>query len=708
MSEETGAVGGFRFHIANMSIQRWDTAAGFIGYPVTLTAATVDTVNIASISLDPGYLGSEDASRLAFVGASITEAVTGREIGGTWRLTNTDVLPLNVFIGIKSVAWNGGTLVAGTTASNAVYYFEDLLTISPTIDSTPTFKRPGGTDNVIVAWAGTNVVAGTAGAESAFSISRDDAKSFNDVSLINTAIANLEDLWVTKDASKVYLVTDNGANTSLWRRTDIWERVLVLKGSTGYIARGALDNKDIVYLAKISGNRLYFTADGGDHNWAARISVDSIRDLAVQDDSIAYVAVSGSAEVSKSTNAGFTWDTPVATNLASGNVNSIRIIGPNRLLVGSTGGYVSYSTDGNANWTTIDKEVGDSGLTQVTASGLATGDFIYATTNAEPESVYRWTIGTNTSWDDIIVDDLATYDEDTGDPIFEFGAYGIELVKGTLYVLGVDTNDEVSAVWRTLSPATATDTSTWSKKLTSDSDDILLMSEPQALKVSTGSIKLWAVDTNNTGLYSFTDTLADTPPTVVGPAMAAKVRINPVTGRAQDVTFTWSRLSNATKYDLQIAMDSGFTQVARTVTKESSDATVTVILGPFSEGGSGEALEWQDGATYYWKVRTSSDGPLYSPYSAAQNFTVDLAKEQLPPVTLTLAPPAPVINLPPPVINLPPPIQITIPPAPTITLPPAPAPPAPITPSYILAIVIIGAVLVIALIILIVRSRRPV
>jgi hypothetical protein len=334
----------------------------------------------------------------------------------------------------------------------------------------------------------------------------------------------------------------------------------------------------------------------------------------------------------------------------------------------------------------------------------------------ESENVYRWQIGTSTSWDDIIVDEMVTWyddDDDADTPDVEdakFGAYGIELYKGVLYVLAVDLNGPesdpgvpVSAVWRTLSPSTATDTSTWSFK---DEEDILLDAVPQALKVSSGSVKLWAVNTEvdpDADLYIFTDALADTAPTVTGPADAVIIKLNPITGRANDVSFTWSRLSNATEYQLQVALDKDFTQVIFSDTKASSDGTVAWIQGPFID----ESVEWMEGQVYYWRVRTSSDGPLYSPYSAARSFTVAIATVT-PPVTILPAPPAPVINLPAPVINLPAPTTITIPPAQIITIPPAPAPPAPIAPAYIWAVVIIGAVLVIAVIILIVRTRRPV
>jgi hypothetical protein len=59
-------------------------------------------------------------------------------------------------------------------------------------------------------------------------------------------------------------------------------------------------------------------------------------------------------------------------------------------------------------------------------------------------------------------------------------------------------------------------------------------------------------------------------------------------------------------------------------------------------------------------------------------------------------------QVPPPVINIPAP-----PPAQEIVIPPAPTPEE-IAPGYIWAIIIIGAVLVIAVIVLIVRTRRTV
>jgi hypothetical protein len=437
---------------------------------------------------------------------------------------------------------------------------------------------------------------------------------------------------------------------------------------------------------------VFYTSDAGQTKWTIRYATEEIQDLAVESADVIYAAVFESTDVIKSTNGGFLWDDAEDTG-TDNYLQMIRSLAKDKLIVGSQGedGEVAYSTDGNSSWEVLDDTIG--GDVQATASGLATGDYIYAA--GDDGSVYRWQIGTNTSFTDINADD-----DEGFDPV-----YGIALVQGALYVVTSDDTD--SCLKRTLSPTTATDTTVWDSK---EKEDVDFFADPQALKVSSGSAKLWATDADGdeyTFIYNFTDTLVDVGPTLSGPADAVTIKVNPVTGRAQDVSFIWNRLSNATKYDLRIALDKDFTQVVTTLTKESSDAIVALLEGPFT---GEEGIEWQDGWTYYWKVRVSevpTEETWHSPWSAARSFVIALATVT-PPVTITPAPPAPTINLPAPTINLPPPQTITIPPAPTITIPPAPAPPAPIAPAYIWAIVIIGAVLVIAVIILIVRTRRPV
>jgi len=108
-----------------------------------------------------------------------------------------------------------------------------------------------------------------------------------------------------------------------------------------------------------------------------------------------------------------------------------------------------------------------------------------------------------------------------------------------------------------------------------------------------------------------------------------------------------------------------------------------------------ETVAFASETTYYWRVRVNIAGPVKSPYSETRSFTIGTLPE------------TPIIPV---EVVIPPPPVISVPEAPTITITPPEIvlPPAPITPAYIWAIIIIGAILVIAVVVLIIRTRRPV
>jgi type II secretory pathway pseudopilin PulG len=236
-----------------------------------------------------------------------------------------------------------------------------------------------------------------------------------------------------------------------------------------------------------------------------------------------------------------------------------------------------------------------------------------------------------------------------------------------------------------------------------DEVDAALTATPQSMEVSSGSVKLWAVSTNTSALYSFLDELTKVGPTLIGPRDGTLVEINPVSGVAYDVAFTWERPSKAKIYDLKIALDPDFLETlsASTTTSSTTDAEIAEVI---------EGKYFMPETTYYWRVRVNIDGPVKSQYSSTRSFSIGALPEAMEPVVIE-QPPAPVISVPPtPEIVIEPP-EIVLPapqPVPEIVIPEAPAAPAPITPAYIWAIIIIGAILVIALVVLIIRTRRPV
>ncbi len=661
----------------------WNSAAGFsTSYPALIVQDTgITGITAASLSLSPEYLGSDDAMRLAYVGLTLGG---DEDYNGVHRMDDVTAKELKVgaTIDINSVAFDGTNLVAGRYDSNIVYWSDDPTATTPTVTATTSLKRPAidisGNEQTIVAWAGEDVVAGTRLANSAFAVSTNNGKSFSDISLIDTALTNHTDVAVSPDGSKVYLVSNDGTYVSLWRKAAYaWQRVLTVADTSAYIVRIAPDDADVVYLAEKAGSTIYYSSDAGETRWQTRTGgITTLQDLAVEGDGdVVYALRATDGKVSKSSNAGFTWGTAESSLLAGGNM--IKSVGEDQLIVGGDNSWMSYSTDGNASWTKIPKIIGYGGsnAVSVTATGLASGDYIYAGLQAADKDIYRWQIGTSFVWKSIY-SDMDTYK-----------TYGIELDGKVLYVSTSNLTD--SKVFRTLAPFLAP-TVYWST-MTSEGTDFI--AGPQGLRVSSGA--LYAVDTEGTdALYGYGDTLAAAGPTLVGPADGLSIKVNPVTGRALDVTLSWDKpTDDVTDYDLFVAYDAAFDEYAvRTYSFSDTSGIVSRSLGPYGA----TSLEFMPETTYYWKVRVASDGPIYSPFSEARSFTVE---EAVAPVTEITVEPAPAP-------------EITIEPTPApeiiVEVPPYPEQ-APVIPTYLLwTIIVIGAVLIIALIILIVRTRRVV
>jgi len=273
--------------------------------------------------------------------------------------------------------------------------------------------------------------------------------------------------------------------------------------------------------------------------------------------------------------------------------------------------------------------------------------------------------------------------------------------------------------------------------------------------------------------------------------------VNTVTGKANEISFSWERPSTATNYKLYISYDSGFKEsvstinIPTTTTSTTTLSTVAIAVGPDRSADTNQLVNWLPGKTYYWRVKAVE--PLNSSYSETRSIVIEPgaalvpnilsptngneSAKQMPSfswspvsgsteyqfqladnvgmtspmvdstVTTTgyavtsaleygktyfwrvkaLAPVVgnwsaianfTIMDKPAAATTAVPPVTITQVPAPTFTIPAAqPAPiitippieqPAQIAPAYIWAVIIIGAVLVIAVIVLIVRTRRTV
>jgi hypothetical protein len=156
------------------------------------------------------------------------------------------------------------------------------------------------------------------------------------------------------------------------------------------------------------------------------------------------------------------------------------------------------------------------------------------------------------------------------------------------------------------------------------------------LKVSysNGMPKLWAIDTDDNCLESFTDPVSLAAPTVTSPDDEESVGVNIKSGNAYDLTFIFERYSD-TDIDaatLQIATDPDFNAIVHTgsygdgapASDAFTDDTIARVIGPAVNDGDG-LVNYLPGETYYWRVRTTT--PLNSPWSATRSFTIQSLEE---------------------------------------------------------------------------------
>jgi hypothetical protein len=169
-------------------------------------------------------------------------------------------------------------------------------------------------------------------------------------------------------------------------------------------------------------------------------------------------------------------------------------------------------------------------------------------------------------------------------------------------------------------------------------------------------------------------------------------------------SFVWAPPTDGcapTKYDFQLSTDPNFGTLI-------VDTTVT------GTGYTYTARDLDYDTNHYWRVRSVGADGTKSAWTTIQNFhtmlepkdPIEITQTSTPAPTLTVSIP-PVVTVPPAqtiTVSVPPAVTltqtVTSVPTPTITMPDQP------TPAYIWVIVAVGAILTIAVIVLIIRTRR--
>jgi len=374
------------------------------------------------------------------------------------------------------------------------------------------------------------------------------------------------------------------------------------------MVRVAPEDDTAVYLASTGTRNLWVSKNGGMESWKTidNSKVTGVQDFAVESTDVVYVLdTAAGSGVSKTTNAGASYGT---TKEPTQGINGymLHLASNGDVLVGGSDGYISYSKDGGSTFErTIDLGTGNA---------VVTTDVDYADNN-------RIYVGIGTS----LKRHKAT--TATSPPAGTRGtmAYtitGIAHVEGATYAVssdGANSNLDMSFKVHT---AGSTALAEWT---TTAATGEAYTSGPRVVKVSMsgGKPRLWAIDTNTPDLESYTDATSLQAPALVSPEDEASISINTASGKAYDITFIFERYSDSDVKDatLQIATDADFNAIVHTGTYTGiTTNTIAKVVGPFANDGGG-TVEYLPGATYYWRVRTTT--PLNSPWSETRSFTVE-------------------------------------------------------------------------------------
>ncbi len=560
--------------------KRWNAAYQTFG-PAWGTGKDIGGVNsVADIAIPASYSVYDPLARIVYLALNSAD--------GLIRMTDTGVATLSA-TAVVSVALNGAgdKLVAGAAASNTVLRVASPATaaansaVPPTPNKYPSFATSAATE---VAYFGANVGAATykasavANDETAFALSANDGAAFNDVAFIDT-VAAVTDFAVNADGTKYYLITEYNNVVSLWRKTTAWERVVKYTGSS-YIIRPAADNFDVAYLVDQGGTTLLYSNDAFQTTVQTKGVWYTVNDMVAETASTVYVLTG--TDVAKSADGGNSFPPADKKTTGAGVGNSIYLVSAGNLVVGADAGF-AYSTDSGATWT----KVAGGNVSNATADKLSAGGKVFA---AVGTGVYAYTIGTDVMFPAAAKGTAA------------FTVNSMVMNSGLAYAMSNNTTDSsyvrsgVTGAWQTKAAAGT------AFKL---------------LKAASGG-NIYTVNTIDNTIYVFTEIFAAAGPALVAPADNFITPINQETGNANNVVFQWTGIANAdpvtTTYNLQIALDSNFTQVVCPV---AGIGTPMVIVGP-----SGTTIfNFQADTTYYWRVR--ADAAFDSPWSTSRKFKID-------------------------------------------------------------------------------------
>lgn len=592
-----------------------------IAFPGDHDATTVDYS--LYVAIDTGS-DRGDVYRVDGAWAPGNSRATDLDIGDTYNLSNIDVTSLAV-----SGDATAATLLAGSANSSRVYISTDSG-----LNWTRSVKKPTGqsTTSLLIApdFASSGIAyAATSGTESAFSYTRDGGATWNQLGLIDTKISSSGILGLAvspnyKQDRSLFMLTFDGEHMerSLWRSPNAgakWERVF-----TGTLAGDSINlvelspqygsTSRVVYLAGTSGSNsaIWKSTDNG-QTFRRRGNTSSIDIWKVVDDNtLFWGSYNGSdALVYRSTDGGLSYTSKAVAGNQS--LKSI-VLSPDydddqTILVGNTQGWVYWSKDSGITFRVLGQQlpVSSTGAGQVTVTfdpKFGSNKVVYAASDAKvttssTKRLHRFRIGKSDEWESI----------DSTLPTDSVLKQLAVSASGTLHAVNSQSVDAVNSeggMQRSLNP-------TYSLGPTFETVTRGLEAGATLSGLWLRDNQLWSIDTQNTRLMTYIDSLS-LPVTPTSPPDKASG-----TGTG-NITLAWETLKGATEYKWQLNYTTNFSTIPTDFEgKTASSSTRSPAL--------------TTATTYYWRVRATE--PVLSLWSAKYSFTTSLGTAVVAPQLLS-------------------------------------------------------------------------
>ncbi|MDI6815104.1 MAG: hypothetical protein QMC90_03380 [Dehalococcoidales bacterium] len=576
-----------------------------IAFPSDYDATIGDYVLFVAIDAT----GDGDVYRINGVAAPGSSVATDLNIGSAYGLANVDVTGLAV-TGSATTA----NLLAGVANSGQVYFSTDGGS-----NWTRSSKPPTGQSKTYVLMApdfadSGRAYAATSGTDSAFSYTTDGGVTWNQISLIDTSISTILDLAPSPSYSQdntLFMLTWGGEH-SLWRSLNggaRWERVssstLANVDSLNLIELSPQygNGSQVVLIAGTSGGNpaIWESTDNGQSFSSPRFTRDpttgatfAIDIWAVVNDNTLFVGSFDGSNglVYYTTNSGFSYSTRAEAGNQS--LNSIAL-SPDyeqdeTILVGNTNGWVYWSNDNGISFEPLPLDATSPPLTGYISvafdPGFTSNKTVYAASNSAGMGIYRFIIGTSTSWESI--------DSPKGCIISQL----MVSAEGTLYATN---NKADGGMERCLNPTYPLGPTF--ETVTSGLDGNATLSGLWLYDK-----RLWSIDNTNTRLMTYTDSLTQ-PITLTSPSNKAPGIGTIINYTISNVTLDWEVLSGATSYKWQLDYEANF-------------STVPAGFEGDTKATSARLPSLEPATTYYWRVRATE--PVLSPWSATWSFTTAL------------------------------------------------------------------------------------